>query len=59
MKQEAEFEECEVEDVPVSPLLSVKRSDRYGSIPDLDDGELASPEELQTILPYTNRQFED
>lgn len=48
MKQENEFEdEFEVDDVPVSPLLSLRRSNRYGSVPDLDDEELASPEELE------------
>jgi len=48
MKEAIEFEdECEVEDVPVSPLLSVGRRNRYGSVPGLDDEELASPEELE------------
>lgn len=46
MKQEFE-DECEVEDVPVSPLLSEERRNRYGSIPDLPDEELATPEELE------------
>ncbi|MDM8001082.1 MAG: hypothetical protein QUS33_14130 [Dehalococcoidia bacterium] len=48
MKQENEFEdEFEVDGVPVSPLLSRQRSNRYGSVPGLDDEELASPEELE------------
>ena len=46
MKQEVEFED-EVEDVPVSPLLSEDRKNRYGSIPGLDDEELADPCELE------------
>ena len=48
MKHETEFEdECEVEDVPVSPLLSEDRKNRYGSVPGLDDEELAEPWELE------------
>jgi len=48
MKQEVEFEdECEVDDVPVSPLLSEERRNRYGSVPGLDDEELAEPWELE------------
>lgn len=48
MKQEVECEdEYEVEDVPVSPLLSVERKNRYGSVPGLDDEELADPCELE------------
>ena len=37
----------EIEDVPVSALLSVNRVNRYGSVPGLDDAELAGPDELQ------------
>jgi hypothetical protein len=48
MKNETAFEEeCEVDDVPVSPLLAEERMNRYGSVPGLDDEELASPEELE------------
>ena len=48
MKQQAEFEdEYEVEDVPVSPLLAGDRKSRYGSVPGLDDEELADPWELE------------
>ena len=48
MKQEVEFEdECEVEDAPVSPLLSEDRQNRYGGVPGLDDEELADPCELE------------
>jgi hypothetical protein len=45
MKYEDESAD-EVEDVPVSPLLS-ERKDRYGSVPGLDDEELADPAELE------------
>jgi hypothetical protein len=37
----------EVDDVPVSPLLSLEKKNRYGSVPGLDDEELADPEELE------------
>ena len=48
MKYKTELEaECEVDDMPVSPLLSEERRNRYGSIPDLDDEELADPVELE------------
>ena len=47
MKQTVEYEDVEVEDVPVSSLLSVKRADDYGKVPDLDDEELADPCELE------------
>jgi len=43
----SEYADCEVEDVPVSALLSEDRKNRYGSVPGLDDEELASPEELE------------
>jgi len=48
MKQAAEFNEIEeVEDVPVSPLVRVKREAGYGSVEGLDDEELADPAELE------------
>ncbi len=37
----------EVDSVPVSALLSEQRRNPYGSVPGLDDEELASPEELE------------
>lgn len=37
----------EVDDVPVSPLLSIEKKNRYGSVPGLDDEELADPDELE------------
>jgi hypothetical protein len=49
MKQITECVEDEVEDVPVSALLSVERKNRYGSLPDLEDEELADPEELERL----------
>lgn len=33
--------------VPESALLKVERPDRYGSVPGLDDSELAEPDELE------------
>lgn len=51
MKQQTEFEDaCEVEDVPVSPLLAEERKNRYGSVPGLDDEELADPCELERAV---------
>lgn len=47
MKQQAEFEDCEVEDAPVTPLFTEERKNRYGSVPGLDDEELADPCELE------------
>jgi len=46
MKQ-PQLEECEVEGVPVSPLLAEGRGNPYGSVPGLDDEELADVEELE------------
>ncbi len=40
-------DESEIENLPVSPLLSLKRKNRYGSVPGLDDEELADPVELE------------
>ena len=42
-----ENEICDIDGVPVSPLLAEHRKNRYGSVPGLDDEELASPEELE------------
>ena len=47
MKQASQFEDEEVDDVSVSPLLSAGRKNVYGSVPGLDDEELAGPEELE------------
>lgn len=48
MKHAMELEEAdEVDDVPVSAGLRVLRPSRYGSIPDLEDEELADPAELE------------
>ncbi len=49
MKQVIECAEDEVEDVPVSALLSVERQNRYGSLPDLEDEEPADPDELERL----------
>lgn len=46
--QQANIDEATVvDDVPVAPLLSMQRSDRYGAVPGLDDDELADPVELE------------
>jgi len=42
-----EYADCEVDDVPVSALLSEDRKNRYGSVPGLPDEELAEPWELE------------
>ncbi len=34
-------------EVPESPLLKVERKDKYGSVPGLEDEELADPDELE------------
>jgi len=48
MKHAVEVDETyEVDDVPVSSLLSVDRVNRCGSVPGLDDSELADPDELE------------
>lgn len=47
MKQPSQFEDAAVDDVPVSPLLSAGRKNVYGSVPGLDDEELAEPDELE------------
>lgn len=48
MKQTDEFEDTQgVDDVPVSAILKVQRSNRYGSVPYLEDSELADPDELE------------
>ncbi len=45
MKQAVEVEE--VADIPVSAILKVQRPSRYGTITDLDEDELADPDELE------------
>jgi hypothetical protein len=47
MKQETKFEVCDGVEVAESPLLSREHSNRYGSIEDLPDEELADPDELE------------
>jgi hypothetical protein len=49
MKQENEFEDaCEyINDVPVSAVLLPLKPKRYGSVPGLEDDELADPYELE------------
>ncbi len=47
MRSECGYAEDEVEGVPVSALLHEERRSRYGSVPGLDDDELADPAELE------------
>jgi hypothetical protein len=48
MEQAVEFNETyKIDDAPDSALLSVRRDNRYGSVPGLDDAELADPLELE------------
>ena len=48
MQQAVELNEAyKINDVPVSALLSVQRDNKYGSVPGLDDAELADPFELE------------
>ena len=51
MSDEVEIDETdEVDDVPVSALISVDRCNKYGSVPGLDDDELADPYELERLV---------
>ena len=47
MNEEASFVVCEDVEVPESGLLRRECSSRYGSVPGLDDAELADPDELE------------
>lgn len=48
MKQTIELDETyQIYDTPVSVLLKREHSNRYGSVPGLDDSELADPNELE------------
>ena len=48
MKQTVELDETyQIYDTPVSALLKREHSNRYGSVPGLDDSELADPDELE------------
>jgi hypothetical protein len=50
MKHEAnqvEEQDEEIIDLPASAALSVARKNKYGSVPGLDDEELADPDELE------------
>lgn len=47
MRCECELSEDAVSGVPVSALLHEARRNKYGSVPGLDDEELADPEELE------------
>lgn len=45
MKSEEAMER--IDGIPVSPLLHEERRNKYGSVPGLDDEELADPDELE------------
>jgi len=45
-----ENEMCDIDGIPVSPLLAEHRKNRYGSVPGLSDEELATPEELERAV---------
>ena len=47
MKSTTSTESEYIDDVPESPVLKVLRPSIYGSVPDLDDDELADPDELE------------
>ena len=49
MKQKISFEVFDGVEVPVSPLLKRERSNRYGSVPGLDDEELIEPAEIDRL----------
>ena len=65
MKHEAnqvEEQDEEIVDLPASAALSVARKNKYGSVPGLDDEELADPDEphertaeFQAILDAIDR----
>ena len=50
MKQRIRIEVFDGVEVPVSPLLKRERSNRYGSIPDLDDEDLIEPAEIDRVF---------
>ena len=50
MKQETKLEVHDGVVVPQSPLLRTERSNPYGSVPGLDDGELIDPAELERLI---------
>ena len=40
----------DIDGVPMSAVIKVVRPDKYGTVPDLDDEELADPEELERVI---------
>lgn len=51
MKQTIELDEtCRIHDKPVSALLKREHNNKYGSVPGLDDSELADPDELERLV---------
>jgi hypothetical protein len=55
MKQNTKFEVFDGVEVAESPLLKRQRSNRYGSVADLDDEEAIDPAELERI--YLKSEF--
>ena len=49
MNEQATVETYQGIEVPASPQLKVERKNKYGSLPGLEDEELASPEELERM----------
>ncbi len=41
-----------IDDIPVAPTIKVLRPSKYGSVPGLDDEELADPEELERMVEW-------
>jgi hypothetical protein len=50
MNEETSFGICEGVVVPESPLLKRERSNRYGSVPGLNDEELIDPAEVERLF---------
>ena len=39
--------------LPVKPTLKIERPSKYGTVPGLDDEELADPEELERLAAFS------
>ena len=52
MQSNSELSEHTVTDLPVLALLHADRQNRYGSVPGLDDDELADPAELERQIMF-------
>ena len=47
MEQTSEYEDEQIDDVPSPAVVLGRNEQRYGSVPGLDDDELADPDELE------------